>query len=237
MQFAATTMKWTPGAHAARPAFAVSRDGESSGLCEPQRLCELHVTLELSASADNCKHGIAVVYSTPLRKGIPVERRRRKASGPNARGRRIAGLPAPASPRSGRHTSLIPPRYVSSAARLAQALRATRIRVEAPRATTKKDEEQRKLNWANPSKGGDAKPPVYRTQVLRQRGCHMSRVVRDGYACAQGRSLRPHSRAAGIPRPIHAAPSGAACVMAQPLSAHSTQRVLRAAGTQSRCEP
>jgi hypothetical protein len=235
--YGAITSRQQPGVRTARPASAFVRAGNPYSLCESQRLCSLHALHELSVRNDNCKHGFAEVYSTTLRKGKPVERRGRKASGPMARGRRIAGLPAPASPRSGRHTSLIPPRFVSSAARPAQALRATRIRVEAPRATTKNDEEQRKLNWANPSKGGDAKPPVYRTQVLRQRGCHMSRVIRDEYACAQGRSQRPHSRAAGIPRPIHAAPSGAACVMSQPLSAHSTQRFLRAAGTQFRCEP
>jgi hypothetical protein len=30
------------------------------------------------------------------------------------------------------------------------------------------------MTKANPSKGGDAKPPVYWTKVLRQRGCQES---------------------------------------------------------------
>ncbi len=39
----------------------------------------------LSVRDDNCEHKQTVVYSISLRKGITVERRRRKASGPIAR--------------------------------------------------------------------------------------------------------------------------------------------------------
>jgi hypothetical protein len=38
----------------------------------------------MSAATDNCFRYVAVVYSRSLRKGKTVERRRRKASGPNA---------------------------------------------------------------------------------------------------------------------------------------------------------
>jgi hypothetical protein len=232
---ATALQRTTPDARKARPAFAVASAEESARLCEAQCLCELHVALELSVLNDNCKREFAEVYSTSLRKGIPVERRRRKASGPMARGRRIAGLPAKASARSGRHTSIISPRFHSSAGLFAMALRPACICVSGAKT---KNEEQRKLNWANPSKGGDAKPPVYRTRVLRQRGCHMSHgVIRDDHTCAPRRAARPHSRAGIGSRIAHASPSGEACVTAQPLLAPSPQNVLRLDGAQTRCEP
>ena len=51
--------------------------------------------------------------------------------------------------------------------------------------------EQRKLTRANPSKGGDAKPPVYRTQVLRQRGYQSNRTCNSKRSARARDSLAP----------------------------------------------
>lgn len=61
--------------------------------CVLTQLCELQLQ-ELSLATDNCKEIFDRVYSATLHKGKPAARRGRKASGPNAHRRRIAGLPA-----------------------------------------------------------------------------------------------------------------------------------------------
>ena len=64
----------------------------------------------MSAATDNCFRYVAVVYSRSLRKGITVERRRRKTSGPKAQGAQDSGV---ASGRFVRSTVVFPSCYSS----------------------------------------------------------------------------------------------------------------------------
>ena len=143
------------------------------------RLCETKFLLRLSGPRDNCKERFCRVYSLPLHKGKPVVRRGRKASGPSAHtfsdvvGRRIAGLPARASDELA--SSLLVSAFAAAVFSSVSMKSCMRLRRTACAYKTK-NWEQRKLTRANPSKGGDAKPPVYRTIVLRQRGYQSSRI-------------------------------------------------------------
>jgi hypothetical protein len=129
-------------------------------LCEHNALRQLRNERRLSWGDDNCEREIARVNSISL-KGITVERRRRKASGPTAQGRRIAGLPAETSSRSiCRHLRPFFPICASSIRRLASSPR-DEARVACNTVARCSSQEQRKLKRANPPKGGDAKPPVY----------------------------------------------------------------------------
>jgi hypothetical protein len=132
----------------------------------------------VSAATDNCFRYVAVVYCRSLSKGITVERRRRKASGPKAQVvRRIAGLPAEASLEA--PLSSLPVHsacFRQLSASFAKQPHSGRAREQFARVIHESHKEQRKLKRANSSKGGDAKPPVYGTQVLRQRGCRTSRT-------------------------------------------------------------
>jgi hypothetical protein len=115
-------------------------------------------------------------------------------------GRRIAGLPAKASifeaivvtpsDRFRSFSSLLlktlHKRCVTSLLRVARIDR------------NEKNWEQYKLKRANPSKGGDAKPPVYKTQVLRQRGYQRGRGTRA--SCVSSQDLRLH-RGCTLARP------------------------------------
>ena len=129
-------------------------------LCESR--CVFTLTAKsVSASTDNCAKQLCGVNSHSLHKGITVERRRRKASGPIAQRRsRIAGLPAEASQRSVPSSSASPvsPRRHLFAGTLCH--RASGV-VHATLHEPMRNWELRKFEKsANPSKGGDAKPPV-----------------------------------------------------------------------------
>jgi len=120
-------------------------------------LCELQKSPALSLPDDNCNREFSEVYSRLLHKGKPAARRGRKASGPSARVRRIAGLPG-----RGCSERLCRQRFLESRIHCSSGTCEGVCR----RAVTLQfwfgEQEQRKLKRANPSKGGDAKPPVYR---------------------------------------------------------------------------
>jgi len=120
-------------------------------------LCELQKSPALSLPDDNCNREFSEVYSRLLHKGKPAARRGRKASGPAARVRRIAGLPG-----RGSSERLCRQRFPESHMRCSRGT----CEGACQRGVTLQlwfgEEEQRKLKRANPSKGGDAKPPVYR---------------------------------------------------------------------------
>jgi hypothetical protein len=128
-------------------------------------LCELEKSLYVSLPDDNCNRDFSKVYSLLLHKGKPAARRGRKASGPMAQVRRIAGLPGRGSAKrlcrqsfhySRPHSG--PPGVLAKASSSDVS-----ARVFARCSGCLGKWEQRKLKRANPSKGGDAKPPVYRT--------------------------------------------------------------------------
>lgn len=173
-----------------------------SALCEGRRLREPHGPLELSACTDNCKWKFADVYSASSGKGITVERRRRKASGPRARGRRIAGLPAETSSRSSvRHPSISVSSRLSFGGAPCQAACETpaRIRTEKParrRAGKEKRRGAAQIESGKPVERRGRKASGLRDRILRQRGCHMSHgEFRDEQTCADRRIFRPHVRA------------------------------------------
>jgi hypothetical protein len=147
-------------------------------------LCEPSVARWMSLSNDNCNREIGVVYSTstlanPSKGGDakpPVRRAAARDSG-------VAGksftTPAVTTATHYAVRSLGPSKmapldsYCSWVAKTASG-------------TAK--EKGRQMKQANPSKGGDAKPPVYGTRVLRQRGCRMvGRTVR-GSSCVASRA-------------------------------------------------
>ena len=145
-----------------RPAGAF--DGPSSQLCEHGVSGQLRDERRMSSRDDNCQRESARVNSISLHKGITVERRRRKASGPTgarAQDSGVAGgdfITKPRSSPSAVHSSCASPSASASSPCDDAALRAARL---TRCASGVEEEEQRKLKWANPSKGGDAKPPVY----------------------------------------------------------------------------
>jgi hypothetical protein len=182
------------GRRSSAPARAVS----PTCLCESRRLCELRVSRELSVVNDNCKHEFAVVYSI-AHKGITVERRRRKASGPNARGRRIAGLPAETSSgSSARHPfsnlhPLLRSRRLPCGSTCAARVRARHTQGEERGASG--------IEMGKPVERRGRKASGLRDHLPRQRGCHMSHArSRDAVTCADRRSL---PRAPRVVAPIH----------------------------------
>jgi hypothetical protein len=176
-----------------------TRRAQRDVLCDMRslRLCETQLLPRVSYRRDNCKEIFCRVYSHQLHKGKPVERRGRKASGPSCShkqrcvGRRIAGLPARTSVSKFVSSFLVRfssrRRYFSFALAEGATDGAAQRSSSVARAYKTKNWEQRKLTRANPSKGGDAEPPVYRTPVLRQRG-YPSHRIDDGkqLPCARG---------------------------------------------------
>jgi hypothetical protein len=184
----------TTGRRIPAPARPAARGAAATCSCESQWLCELHGARELSAGNDNCKRGCAVVYSASRHKGKPVERRGRKASGPTARGRRIAGLPAERSSRSSvRHPSSFFPRYFVRAGRLVATACATRLRARHAQA---EERGAPGIESGKPVARRGRKASGLRELFPRQRGCHMSHVaVRDAVTCADRRVVRRHAYA------------------------------------------
>ena len=183
--------------------------------CSLTLLCELQVRRCMSLPDDNCNRDFSDVYSLSLHKGKPAAMRGRKASGPTARVRRIAGLPGRGfakrlcrQPFLYRHSFLCVP---------AAAVKASpcdvSVRVTARCSGCLGNEEQRKLKRANPSKGGDAKPPVYRTSSYDSGVTSKSRIqtryTRDllPSSLLRARPAAPSDqrpdRAASVSLPVH----------------------------------
>ena len=146
--------------------------------CQLTLLCEISAVV-LSLHDDICNACSSGVNSTS-HKGKPVGRQGRKASGPNgahershARSTSDSGAAGEAS-RSKLTSSLLNASAFVPCRRRLQCIAHDAL---ASRAGRRDDElGAAQLNRANPSKGGDAKPPVYGTQVLRQRGCQSARA-------------------------------------------------------------
>jgi hypothetical protein len=158
-----------------------SLDGSSGGSAtqpdEHSVLRQLRDERRLSSGNDSCQHEVARVNSISLHKGITVERRRRKASGPTGARAQDSGVAGgdfitkrPSSPSTILYLLRISCSASASSPCDEAALRAIRLRV-----ASADKEEQRKLKWANPSKDGDAKPPVCR--ISQQRGSNDSGVA------------------------------------------------------------
>jgi hypothetical protein len=199
----------TAGRRIPATARAAARAAAPTCLCESRRLCELRVSRELSVVNDNCKHEFAVVYSI-AHKGKTVERRRRKASGPKARERRIAGLPAETSSgSSARHPSAISPRCFVRAGRLVASTCAARVRA---RHTQGEERGASGIEMGKPVERRGRKASGLRDDLPRQRGCHMSHAsIRDEVTCAGRRSL-PRA-----PRVVAPDPSASSTTGTQPV--------------------
>jgi hypothetical protein len=184
-------------------------------------LCELDAESILSPREDNCNRLIAEFYSASLHKGKPVERRGRKASGPKAHERRIAGLPAAASFASARRhpaflrttrsfQSLMTPPHCGGARFMHRHV--ARAWVE--------EEGAAQVDTGKPVERRGRKASGLKDRILRQRGCHMStqlHVTVNGLwqpvIIARAHSIARRTTAtsevfASQPAHLHASPAG-----------------------------
>jgi hypothetical protein len=156
-------------------------------------ICELRLATRLSRQIDSCKCKYAGVYSTTLHKGKPVARRGRKASGPTAQRRRIAGLPAAASSGSSRrhpYLSCTSPSYQS----LVTTPQCGVVRIVFPHVAQACVEEEgaAQVEMGKPVERRGRKASGLQDFILRQRGCHMG-IGR--HVTVHGLSVRVTTRA------------------------------------------
>jgi hypothetical protein len=196
------------------------------------RLCELGASSELSPQEDNCIRQNAGVYSASLHKGKPVERRGRKASGPTARQRRIAGLPAAASSRSARrhpHSVRTSPSFQSLVATSHRDVVRCVHRHVAQACVEKEGAAQ--VETGKPVERRGRKASGLKDRILRQRGCHMST---QHHVTVDGPSARAMARA--FIANAFASNLGKLRITAR-TTRRSTGRMPGASVDQQRCEP
>jgi hypothetical protein len=174
----------------------------SMQLCEHSVLRQLRDERRLSFANDNCQRNSARVNSTSLYKGITVERRRRKASGParaRAQDSGVAGrdfITKRLSSPSAVYSCCASPSASASSPCDDAALRAARFtRCASRRRRTGAAQIEMGKPVERRGRKASGLLDLMQQQVQRQRGCRMNRVgPRNDASCVDRRFIRGRAR-------------------------------------------